>query len=135
MVPPAFARAFGEFRRERTAIVLLLVMLAALGGLAAHLALQRTDLRKELAIAEAANADAGRSIKQLQAKIDQLNLEAELAETALLEARTEGERRETRLARSSVSSDERIAKLLSMSRRPGGNCEAPPELLRELAGL
>jgi hypothetical protein len=135
MVPPAFARAFGEFRRERTAIVVLLVMLAALGGFTAHLALQRTDLRKELAIAEAANADAGRSIEQLQAKIGQLNLKAELAEAALLEARTAKERRETTLARSSVSSDQRIAKLLSMSRRPGGNCEAPPELLRELAGL
>jgi hypothetical protein len=135
MVPPALARAVGEFRRERTAIVLLLAMLAALGGLAVYLALQRADLREDLAVAEAANADAGRSIKQLQAKIDQLNLETELAEAALQEALTKEDRRATTLARLSASSDERIAKLLSMARRPGANCEAPPELLRELAGL
>jgi multidrug resistance efflux pump len=110
-------------------------MLIALCGLAAYLALQRADLREDLAVAEAANADASRSIKQLQAKIDQLNLETELAEAALQEALTNEDRRATTLARLSASSDERIAKLLSMARRPGANCEAPPELLRELAGL
>jgi non-heme chloroperoxidase len=115
MVPPALTRAFGEFRRERTAIVLLLAMLIALCGLAAYLALQRADLREDLAVAEAANADASRSIKQLQAKIDQLNLETELAEAALQEALTNEDRRATTLARLSASSDERIAKLLSMA--------------------
>lgn len=135
MVPPAFARVFGKFRRERTVIVLLLLLLTALGGLAAYLAMQRMDLREELAAAEAANVDASQTIEQLQAQLDQLELEVELAEAALLEAQAKEERRATTLAKLSASSDERIAKLLAMARRPGANCEAPPELLRELAGL
>ena len=135
MVPPATARLFSKFRREKFLLVVIALTVAALCGLSIFLGFSRATLKGELAVAEATNVEASRTIRLLQMEVDRLALESEANTAALQEAREQANERHVALAQLGTSSDERINRLLAMARKPGANCESPPELLQELAGL
>ena len=135
MVPPAKARVFSKFRREKSLLVFLVLAVATQCALSVFLGLTRATLKGELAVAEATNLEASRTIKLLQMEVDRLALESEANATAAQEARERMDQRNVALAQLGASSDERINRLLAMARKPGANCESPPELLQALAGL
>jgi|SRR5690606_21628343 len=135
MVPPAKARVFSKFRREKSLLAFLILAVAALCALSVFLGLTRATLKGELAVAEATNLEASRTIQLLQLEVDRLALESEANATAAQETRERMDQRNVALAQLGTSSDERINQLLAMARKPGANCESPPELLRALAGL
>lgn len=135
MVLPVRVHLFSKFRREQSLLVVLMLAVAALCALSIHLGLDRAAVKGDLAAAQATNAEASRTIRMLQMEVERLALESESNAAAVQEARERLDQRNVALAQLGTGSDERINRLLVMARKPGANCETPPELLRELAGL
>lgn len=135
MPRPMPQRHFDWLTKDRAVIALLLIAVAIFAWRNTALAAEKDALTHDLSLSEARFTSASRSIERLENIVGALDAAADYRLELAEKARADAVEHSLYLARLSNRSDERIQRLLAMARKPTANCETPPELMRELAGL